>query len=74
MALRDKVHVFGGFCYALPDVRPGNYVSYLVARKTDATSALADFKDKAFAFNGRDSLSGYAVMEAALHGMGYDVP
>ena len=71
--LNGKVDYVATFDFDLEDLPPGHYRSYLVTAGDDPAEGLADLEGARFAFNGRESQSGYqaalrAFAEAGLAG------
>lgn len=68
--LRGKVSLIGTPDYGLPGCPPGHYTSALIARRRGPIRALGDLTGARFAFNERDSQSGYQgpLAFAAYHG------
>lgn len=64
--LRPQVALLGAPSYDLPGVAPGAYRSEIVVRADDAAVDLAALRGRRFAFNGRESQSGWAAFHAAV--------
>ncbi len=64
--LAGHVSLIGTPSYALPDVAPGMYCSRIVVRADDPAQSVADLTGRRFAFNMRESQSGWAAFLAAF--------
>lgn len=64
--LAGDVALLGAPAYDLPGVAPGSYLSEIVVRADDPASSVADLGGRRFAFNGRESQSGWAAFAAAF--------
>lgn len=68
--LHGAVTLIGTLDYGLPDCPPGHYRSLFIARSDSPDSDLAAYASRRFAYNQRDSHSGWAapVLAAAARG------
>ncbi len=66
LGLHAQVTLIGAPDYGLEDCPPGFYRSALVARADDGRRAVPTFAGRRFAYNARDSHSGWAALEASL--------
>ncbi|MEX2518183.1 MAG: PhnD/SsuA/transferrin family substrate-binding protein [Paracoccaceae bacterium] len=64
--LRDAVSLVGAPAYDIPGCTPGRYRSEIVVRADDAAGDVAALKGRRFAYNDRDSQSGWAAFAAAF--------
>jgi len=69
-ALRGHVRIVGTSAYEAEGCAGPFYSSVLVARANRDAGALAAFRGERFAFNSRDSLSGYVVLRQAMQAEG----
>ncbi len=60
-SLHGKVQLVGTPDFNITGCAPGYYRSAVVVRQSDSDKALIDFKHSTFAFNSKDSQSGYAA-------------
>ena len=61
LGLHDKVTLIGTPDYGIEGCPPGYYRSAIVVRQDDPRQRKSEFKNALFAFNGRNSQSGYAA-------------
>ena len=66
--LFHDAHLIGNFDYGLPDCSPGHYQSHIVARREDPRETLDEFVTASFAFNERNSESGFCCVDRLLGG------
>lgn len=75
MPFRQRLHphvaLVGTPDYGLDGCAAGYYRSAIVVRRSDDRDDLADFADARFAFNNRDSQSGYAAPHALAKSRGF---
>ena len=62
--LAGEVSLLGAPAYAIPKTRPGFYRSEIVVRADDPAQSVDDLKGRRFAYNMRESQSGYACFLA----------
>ena len=60
-SLHGKVQLIGTPDYAIDDCAPGYYRSAMVVRIEDNNKSLLDYSELTFAYNSKDSQSGYAA-------------
>lgn len=64
--LRGVVRVLGTPCYAAAGCEGPRYASWLVVRREEAASSLAELRGRVIAINSRDSQSGHHALRRAL--------
>jgi len=67
--LHRRTTLVGNFDYGLPDCPSGWYCSHIVTRRDDARKTIASLAGSRFAFNGRNSESGFWCMERLVDGL-----
>ena len=70
--LSAHVRLVGTPVYAVDGCEGPLYSSFIIARRSDRGDRLRDFAGRRFAFNSRDSLSGYVVPISAMRTEGLD--
>jgi ABC-type phosphate/phosphonate transport system substrate-binding protein len=72
--LRHKVQIVGTFAYRAPGCEGISCRSQLIRRSSDPRTTLPQFANSTFAFNGRDSQSGFNAQRALLETSGLQDP
>ncbi|MEM7259274.1 MAG: PhnD/SsuA/transferrin family substrate-binding protein [Pseudomonadota bacterium] len=74
LGLVDKVSLIGTPDYGVAGCPPGHYCSVMIIRRDDPRASLADFANARFAYNQRESQSGFAApyQHCRTHGFWFD--
>ena len=69
--LHDKVNLVGTPDFGVEGCAPGYYRSYFIVRKNDKRNSLLQFNNSGFAYNEKDSQSGFASAKNHLKSLGF---